>query len=79
MKLRNKIIVGVIIASTIGGCAKGCKNFHRFKRIRYEQSQQPIEAIVLNESYENRLSPVPEKHISGLVSQAYSRHILMKQ
>ncbi len=40
--------------------------------ILYRESQKPIKGTVLEESYENNLSSVPEKRIDGLLSQSYS-------
>lgn len=39
---------------------------------RFKKSNVQIETTVLDKFYENRLEPVPEKYIDGLLSQAYS-------
>lgn len=38
----------------------------------YQQSQEQIRGEVIEERYENTLESVPEKHMSGFLSQAYS-------
>ncbi len=70
------IITGIVAISLIGGAIEGIRSSINNRYVRdlraYGASQELIMGTVLGESYENRLVPVPEKHISGLVSQAYS-------
>jgi len=79
MRLRSKIISGVVAVALIGGSVSLINwNSERYAESRekkledFVRSEQPISATVLHESYENRLEPVPEIHIDGLVSQAHS-------
>lgn len=68
------VMIGAItcaVATTYCGWSERAKSAKRFQE-EYDKSQQTIEATVLDEVYENRLESVPERHVDGLVSQAYS-------
>ena len=65
-------IVGGIIGGFFFGIPYACTSHIRHLAGLYSESQKPIIATVTKEQYENTLSPVPERQIDGLVSQAYS-------
>jgi len=79
MTIKNKVITVVVaLAIGIGGyfgysAINSAINNENLNLARqYQESEQRITGTVLNEEYKNTLSSVPEKHITGLVSQAYS-------
>tara|TARA_Y100000310_G_scaffold272496_1_gene287490 strand:- start:4907 stop:5461 length:555 start_codon:yes stop_codon:yes gene_type:complete len=51
------------------------ENLEQLKNI-YEFGRQEITATVLDESYSDKLSSVPERRINGLVSKAFSNETL---
>lgn len=75
MGLKNKLIGGLVsVGIAVGAYFAGSSMLEedrKYERL-FEEGKRPIVGTVLEESYQNTLSPVPEKHISGLVSQAYS-------
>ena len=72
MKLKHKILGGLVSLGIATGLYLGISSEDKEYERLFEESKRPIVGIVLEENYQNTLSPVPEKHINGLVSQAYS-------
>jgi hypothetical protein len=74
---RNAFVAGGAVVGLMFGipiylsCGHIQRQRQEYKRL-YHKSQEPIIGTVLEESYENNLSSVPEKKIDGLLSQAYS-------
>jgi len=66
-----KIVAGALVLSFSAMVTFTLREENQHK-INYAESQKPIVATVLEETRENELKPVSERHISGLVSQAYS-------
>jgi hypothetical protein len=88
LKIMNKstIIDGVMVSSLVVGVLSlfgtfgFVANYFHQEKIRetqmirqfFEAGQEPIEGLVLEENYEDRLESVPENYVSGIVGKAYS-------
>jgi hypothetical protein len=74
MTLKNKIIAGSVLATLALGSIGyfGIKSRKEYLTTEFQRKNTSIVATVLAEEYQNTLSPNPEKHINGLVSEAYS-------
>lgn len=72
MNLKNKVIGVLVSLGIVASGYLGISSVDRKYEKLFEESNRPVVGIVLEKNYQNTLSPVPEKHIDGLVSQAYS-------
>jgi len=83
MSKSDSILIGTLVSAlalTVAGVGSlaisvSKKKDNEWQRV-YEQGQSRITGTVLQEVYENTLSSVPERHIGGLVSQAYSNETI---
>jgi|SRR3989338_6414040 len=66
MSLKNKVIGGLVVLGIASGAYLGISPVDRKYEKLFEEGKRPIVGIVLEESYQNTLSPVPKW--DGLVS-----------
>jgi hypothetical protein len=66
MNIKNKVISGVVALGIVAGAYLGISPIDRKYERLFEEGKRPIVGTVLEEGYQNTLSPVP--NWNGLVS-----------